>query len=817
MPRDALQLPIEAHLPRLLERLAEEGALVLLAEPGAGKTTRLPAALLRDARFRDGRIWVVEPRRLAAVVAARFVAASFGEEPGGRVGYRVRFDRAESARTRLTFLTDGLALRSLCADPELGGVSTVVLDEVHERRLETDLLVALLARLRERRPDLRLVAMSATLEPEPLARVLRAPVERIAGRTHPVRVRHAARADASPLPPRVASAVGSVLEEEREGDVLVFLPSLREIDRAAERLRGVAARHGVELHRLHGALSAEEQERALRPARRRKVVLSSAVAETSLTVRGVTAVVDAGLSRRMRFDPWTGLGRLVTVPSSRATVVQRAGRAGREGSGLCVRLFTEAELRERPAQDPPAIVGAELSELWLVLAALGVDAEALRWWTPPPQAALRRAEASLRRLGASTSGGGLSGLGRGLLRLPVPVRLGRLLLEGVERGCAHRAAWLAAWLSEEEPSGRRDPSVVDLEEVLGSVERLEPGARRGVSVQRLARRLRRLVGASAEPEAPLREQVEDLGAAVLAAFPERLARRLGPSRAEWAMVDGGLVRLPSPDVLGEADWMVVVGAVGSRKGAARATAVMALEPETVLDVLEQEVREEETVQVGPLPRGAAERRLVLRVGRLTLDESVRPAEPGEATSEALREALRAAPPSVWLPEPARFESLRSRVAFARRFEPTIPPLDEERLREQAEALCEGATAVEQVRAADPLARLLATWPPGALERLRELAPEHVPLPGRRKPVPVHYDATRSPWIAAPIQAFFGLRETPRVAGGRVPLVLHLLAPNGRAVQVTSDLPGFWATLYPRLRRELGRRYPRHRWPREPVP
>ncbi len=808
-------LPIEPHLPRLLDRLAGSGALVLLAEPGAGKTTRLPVALLEDERFAGGCIWVVEPRRLAATVAARFVAASLGERVGERVGYRVRFERAESARTRLTFLTDGVALRALAASRDLPNVSVVLLDEVHERRWETDLLLALLAELRRRRPALRLVAMSATMRPEGLARTLRTPVERIEGRAHPVRIRHASRAEASPLPQRAARAVAELLEEPG-GDVLVFLPGMKEIDATAARLRAVAERTGAVVCRLHGSLSAEEQERALSSSERRKVVLSSAVAETSLTVPGVTAVVDGGLSRRVRFDPWTGLGRLVTEPASRATAAQRAGRAGRLGPGCCVRLFTEAEWRERPEQDPPAVRTAELSELRLVLASMGMEAEALPWWTPPPEESLARAETLLRRLGAMDETGEATPLGRRMLRLPLPARLARLLLEGEARGCGFQAALLAAWLSEADSGRLRPEEGVDVWEVCCELLRREAEHSLPRSISRTAKRLRRMLRPRGGERASSEAVSEALGAALLAAFPDRLARRLGPVRADLAMVDGGGARLPAPEALGEAVWMVVVGAQAGRKGAVRVTRAMPIEPETVLDVLEGSVQEEETVRVGPPPRGAAERRLLLRVGRLLLDESRRPAEPGEATSAALREAMQSWSLSHWLPDPERFEVLRRRLDFARRFVPGLPVLDEAVLRERAEALCDGAVALEQVRAADPLACLIVAWPPETMERLERLAPEHVVLPGRRKPVRVHYEPGRPPWVAAPIQAFFGLDRTPRVADGRVPLVLHLLAPNGRAVQVTSDLPGFWMSLYPRVRRELGRRYPRHRWLQDPT-
>ena len=809
------ELPIEPHVPRLVESLGRHGALVLTAEPGAGKTTRLPAALLEAPWRRGGRIWVVEPRRIAARLAARFVAGALGEEVGERVGYRVRFERAESRRTELLYLTDGTALRALAADPTLDGLDAIVLDEVHERRLETDVLLALLlARRQQRGPSPRLLVMSATMDTEALAAWLGAPVERIEGRTHPVEVRHAPRTDPRPVEVRAAEAVDRALEAEPDGDVLAFLPGVPEIERTARRLQATVARRNVSLHVLHGRLSAEAQQRALRAGERRKVVLSTAVAETSVTVQGVTVVIDAGRTRRARRDPWTGLQRLVTVPSARATAVQRAGRAGRLRPGRCLRLFTEAELRERPEHEPAAIADADLTDVVLLLRTMGEQPAELPWLQPPPTSALQEAERLLRRLGALDDHGTPTDLGRRMLRLPLPARLARVLLEARLRGCATRACRLVAWLAEHDGgSGHRVPDV-DLLEVVRRIE-TGPEHRRG-RLAMAVRRLATLTDADIEPTVPLHEEAEDLAAALLSGYPDRLARRLDSRGTRLALVDGGQARLADPEAFPDSRWLVVAGARDVARGAPLVTAAIALEPETVLDVLGEQLDEHDTIEVGPPPRGAAERVLALRVGQLVLDESRRPAEPGPATTEALRRTADGWPLRNLLPDEERYEHLKRRVHFARGIDPGIPALDESVVRIQVRKLCDGARSLEEVRAADPLTCLLFEWPAEARASLERLAPESVQLPGRRRPVPVHYEPDRPPWLAAPIQAFFGMAEGPRVGAGEVALVLHLLAPNGRAVQVTDDLAGFWQRLYPQVRRELARRYPKHAWPLDPL-
>ena len=854
------RLPIDEQLPEIAARVAGAGALVLVAEPGAGKTTRVPRALLGEDAADSGEVLVLEPRRLAARLAARRVAAELGEEPGGLVGWQVRFEDVGSARTRLRFVTEGILVRRLVDDPLLRGVSTVVLDEFHERHLTGDLALALLGRLRRtRRPDLRLVVTSATLEAEPVARFLEAPLLAVPGRAHPVEIEYAERGSLEPSssPSEVAGRVAAAVARElagadgggEAGDVLVFLAGAAEIRRALEACRAAVERHGAELAALHGDLPAAEQDRAVRPGPRRKVILSTNVAESSVTIPGVTSVIDTGLARAVRHSPWSGLPARETVRVSRASAAQRAGRAGRLGPGRCVRLYTRADHDRRAAHDPPEVRRADLAETVLVLRALPDEAP-LAWLDPPLPAAVEAAERLLARLGALDAAGRITELGRRMVRLPLPPRLARTVLAAAEAGVADAGALLAALLgerdirraartgwSEAERRGRLEAGPSDLLDRVeafreaerrgfrGADETLDAGALRAVA--RARDRIRRAcagdgagpaAGRTAERRGSADEETA-LGRAVLAGFPDRVARRRRRGSDELLLCGGGAARLAETSVVRDAELLVAVEAEEPRSGARDRPPLplvrlaSAVQPEWLLDLFPERLAERTEVRFDARA-GRVEAVSTLSYDGLVLHESRGPATGAEA-ERVLAEAAWAAGPAAYC-DPAELAVWRARVAFAARHAEDLPPVDDEAVRAALGELCRGRRSLDELRSAGGgglvgvLRGRLDARQRAAVERL---APERVEVNGRR--LRVRWEPGREPWVESRLQDFFGLAEGPRVGGGRVPLVLHLLAPSGRPVQVTTDLAGFWERHYPKVRRELMRRYPRHAWPEDP--
>lgn len=826
-------LPIDPHLPAIVRDVRERQGLVLVAEPGAGKTTRVPRALLDAGLAKDGEIVVVEPRRIAARMAAARVADELGEPVGRRVGYRVRFDQKVSRDTRVTFVTEGILARRLDSDPLLEGVAVVVFDELHERHLHTDLALARARRARERRP-LSIVAMSATLEAEPVARFLDAPVRSVEGRTFPIDVRYADAADERPLERRVRAAVVRLFDEGLDGDVLVFLPGAGEIRRAAEELEGPARTFAADVVPLHGDLPAEAQDRAIRPGPRRKIILSTNVAETSLTIEGVVAVVDSGLARIARTSPWTGVTSLDTLPISRASAAQRAGRAGRVRPGVCVRLYTRADHDARPLRDKPEIARVDLAEMVLSLRAAGEDPEAFPYLEPPPKPALESAERLLERLGA-VSGGALTDLGRAMLALPIHPRLARVAIEAKRLGHAHSGSLLAALIGERDVrlaartrigAGREartdEVASSDLIARLDELEALGPKASpstlRGSGLD--ARAVRTVFDAARQIERELssiRIDIEEtfdeenaLLVATLAGFPDRVARRRRPGSEELVLAGGGSARLDPASAVKDAALMALVDA-DSRPGGVlvrRASAVtLEMLMTLFLDRIE-DVREARFDASRERVIGVAE----LRYDGLALDQSeIDPSE--EETARVLADAALSAGIGRFVDE-EQWIALKRRLSFARGFDPSLPELDDAFLRELLVRLCAGKRSFAELRGADLLEWVKAELGSATLSKLEALAPEAVSLPGRRR-VPVTYEEDRPPWIASRLADFFGMGEGPAIANGRVPLVLHLLAPNQRALQVTTDLAGFWERHYPELKKALSRRYPRHPWPDDP--
>jgi ATP-dependent helicase HrpB len=767
-------LPIDGLLPEIVAALGAQRSLVLEAPPGAGKTTRVPPALLKAF---PGEILVLEPRRLAARMAARRVAAELGEKLGETVGYQVRFEGVTSPRTRLRFLTEGVLNRRFLTDPELSRASVVILDEFHERHLDGDLALALVRRLQlGARPDLRIVVMSATLTSEPISAYLDScPVLRSQGRLFETAVGYRPHSPA-PLEQQVASAVEDLVNKGLDGDVLVFLPGAAEIRRAARACDGIARRAGLLVAPLHGDLSPEEQDLAVSPADRPKIILSTNVAESSITIEGVTAVIDSGLARVARDSHWTGLPTLEVQRISRASATQRAGRAGRVRPGRVVRLYTAEDFARRPAGDVPEIRRRELSQVLLELEALGI--EDVPWFEAPPGESFENARALLDRLGAAEHG-------REMARYPLHPRLSRLLIEASKRGAVEDACTAAALLS----SGDRYEDA----NLLHALDRPLPP--RTAQVRRQIRHLAR--GTRREPAGD-----EALLLSVLAGFPDRVARRRNEREIQ---LSSGLAAEFTGTLPGQ---FLVALDLEDRSDRALPVVRLAapIEPEWLIELFPERVRETDELTWNRTAE-RVESVSSLRYDDLVIEESrsgkVDPVRAGEMlAAKALEAGLHR------FVDPDELEAFLARAAFAAEHSP-IKPVGDQEVREALAGLASGLRSFEEMRGLSLVKALRARLGAGQ-SSLDEVAPEHLKI-GKRQ-VKVHYPRGQQPWIASRLQDFFGLRKTPRVARGKVPVVVHLLAPNQRPVQMTSDLAGFWERLYPQVRKELMRRYPKHAWP-----
>jgi ATP-dependent helicase HrpB len=787
-----VRLPVDGLIPEIVEHLRSHNTLVLQAEPGAGKTTRVPPALLS---LDDREVLVLEPRRLAARLAARFVASERGERVGETVGYQVRFEEIAGPNTRLRFLTEGVLTRRLLSDPDLKRVGTVVLDEFHERHLEGDLALALLRRLQQtRRPDLRIVVMSATLDIVPVAEYLGgARVMRSAGRQYPLEIEYTPHS-AAPIEEQVAAALERLAACGVEGHALVFLPGAGEIRRAQSGCTALANRLGWLLLPLHGDQSPEEQDRAVGPSDRRKIILSTNVAESSITIDGVSAVIDSGVARVASHSPWSGLPVLQVSRISRASANQRAGRAGRTGPGRAIRLYPLEDFVRRPAHDAPEIVRADLAPVALLLGAMGAGGlDSIAWLDAPPSAAVEHATNLLAQLGASGE------LAREMARYPLHPRLSRLVVEARRRGVAEDGCTVAALLSAGErlPARQQHSTHSDLLVLMES--QWEPRTAQTV------RQVRRMV----DPPRQRGRDEEALLISVLAAFPDRVARRR--QGAELQLASGGPAQLaPSSTVTAE-EFLVAVEAEDRRDQKAPLVRIASgIRPDWLLDLFPERIRETSRVEWNR----AAER--VESVSALWFDQIVIEESRGAADPEAAAALLASKAMEAGL---ARFDDAESIEAFLNRARfaaqhGAVPiPDPEAALRLLAiglksfgelESAARGAIVRTMEQQLEPSARRL----------LEEIAPERIKLP-RGRAVVVHYEPDQPPWIASRLQDFFGMTATPTVARGAVPVVVRLLAPNQRPVQMTSDLAGFWQRLYPQVRKELSRRYPRHAWPEDP--
>jgi ATP-dependent helicase HrpB len=821
MRATAAPLPVDSCLPELLEALARRGVAVLQAPPGAGKTTRVPLALMETMETgRPGRpgVLMLEPRRLAARAAARRLAWQLGEEPGGTVGLVTRHERLTGPRTRLEVVTEGILTRRLQRDPSLDGIGIVIFDEFHERSLQADLGLALCLHARELlRPDLAILVMSATLETEGVAALLGdAPVIESRGRSFPVEVRHFGPA---PDPRAIAAPVSRAVLEAlagQSGSVLVFLPGQREIEATARALEAQTD-PSTRIFPLYGQLPPEAQDAAIQPAPpgRRKVVLATDIAETSLTIEGIRVVVDAGFARKPVFDPRSGLTRLETVRISRASAEQRCGRAGRLEPGVCMRLWSEEAHSRLSARSTPEILTADLAPLALTLACWGAQADELSWLDPPPAAPLAQARELLHALGALDNAGRPTAHGRALERLGTHPRLGHMLLRARDLGLGRTACALAALLEERDPLPVEAGSDLRLRLRVLAEDRAGPGVRSGS-----LRRIRTLTGRWARQldlDPGERMDAESAGLLLALAYPDRIALRRKGGAGRFLLSGGRGARLREGEDLEACECLVaaVLDDAG-REALIRLAAPLErrqLERELAGLISEQDVLEwDESVQ------GVAARR-ERRLGALRLDsrplESVDPQAVTRILVETIRgRGLRCLP---WTPESER---LRSRMAFTHALEPEgdWPDVSDEALLAGLEGwLGPYLTGMSRL---DHLARLdldaalrgLLDWP--RLKRLDALAPTHVTAPSGSR-LRIDYSDPQAPVLAARIQELFGLTDTPRVGDGRVPLTLHLLSPARRPVQVTRDLAGFWARTYAEVKKDLKGRYPKHHWPDDP--
>ncbi|MGQ3676167.1 ATP-dependent helicase HrpB [Xanthobacter sp. TB0139] len=806
-------LPIDAVLPQLQSLLACGSCAVLVAPPGAGKTTRVPLALLHEAWVAGRRILMLEPRRLAARAAAHRMAQTLGERVGETVGYRVRLKAEVSRRTRIEVVTEGVFTRMVLDDPELSGVAAVLFDEFHERSLDADLGLALaLDTQRGLREDLRLLAMSATLDGARVAALMGedapAPVLESAGRAFPVETHYLGRDARAPIAPQVSEAVVRALTHEK-GSVLAFLPGAGEIRRAEDLLRNSVRDSSIDIVPLYGALDQAQQDRAVlpTPAGRRKVVLATSIAETSLTIEGVRVVVDSGLARVPRYEPDVGLTRLETVRVSRASADQRRGRAGRTEPGVCYRLWHEGETASLPPFATPEILAADLTGLVLDLARVGVrEPVALPFLDPPPAPAVAEAKALLCLLGALDEEGGVTELGARMARLPLPPRLAHMVVMGARRGRGALAANIAALLTERGLGGES----VDLLHRLDGF--LRDRSRRAEDARRLAARW---AETAERGVTPAREEMSP--AALLAlAFPDRVAKARGDG-ARFLLANGrggvmdpavGLARAP----------FLAVAEISGKAEAARITLAAALTVEELESLFEDQIQAGHDVSFDR-QAAAMRAREVRRLGALQLASRPCKLEADSETARLLAQGI-AALGLERLPWSPALKQWRERVMFLRAAEGGVwPDLTDNTLVATVETwlapFIEGETALSSIGAEQVSNALRSLLPYELGRRLEEEAPTHFTAPTGSR-LPIDYGAEGGPQVQVRVQELFGLNEHPAMAGGRVPLTLALLSPARRPIQVTQDLPQFWRGSWRDVRAEMRGRYPRHPWPEDPA-
>ena len=799
MPPD---LPINAVLSDLLAAMAKGPRAVLIAPPGAGKTTAVAPALLSES-WCSNRILLLSPRRIAARAAAERMAELVGEKVGGVIGYQTRMDSRVSAATRIIVMTEGIFVRQIIADPELTGVSAVLFDEVHERSLDSDFAFALALEAQAAfRPDLRILPMSATLDGARFAALLDgAPVIESMGVSHPLTHHHIGRRAEQPIEDAMAAAVKLALREQGEGDILAFLPGVREIARAMERLSGLS---NIAVHQLHGTLPQEAQRAALRPdAERRKVILATSIAETSLTIDGVRIVIDSGLSRRPVYDVAADVTRLTTQRVSLASATQRAGRAARQGVGHAYRLWEEGATSGLVPFDTPEILAADMAPLLLDCAAFGeAQPERLRWLDSPPAPALAAARVRLTGLGALSQTGAITAYGQAIAALPLEPGLAHMLLQAARRGQAEEAATLALLLQERGLGGQGSDLSHRLDRFHG-----ERGGRADTA-RSMARRWAKL----AEGQAARDTNLPPLSPAALLAlaYPDRVAKRRDAKGENWASAGGRGFRLDPADPLARSDWLAIADVQGAASGA-RILSAAALTEGEVTALFADQMAERAHITYNP-KTDRVEGRRARRLGAITLSEGQNVAIDDVAAAEAMLTAVRAHGLSL-IPFGERAQGLLERAAYA-----------------GEEALTDAALTAKLDQWLAPILagkRRFADIGQGALrqaltnalgwdtaQRVDTIAPAHFTSPAGTTHA-IDYAAEAGPTVTLRVQALYGLDQHPVVGANRVPLLLALTSPAGRPVQVTRDLPAFWRSSWRDVQRDMKGRYPRHHWPDKP--
>jgi ATP-dependent helicase HrpB len=852
-----IRLPVDLIVPSLIESLRHHRSAIVVAPPGTGKTTRIPPAILASGLLHSDRpnLLLLQPRRIAARAAAMRIAEERGWSVGGEVGWIVRFESRVGPGTRLKVLTEGVLNRLIIDDPLLQGVGAVVIDEFHERSVHTDLAVAMLREIRESlREDLILIVMSATIDAQPLARYLRdAPILEVAAQPHAVEVIHrpvpsGKTCDPTSIVTTIEEVIAADRADEVAGHILVFLPGLPEIRRVARALEPIACREGLLVLPLHGSLSAEEQDRALRPSSRRKLILATNVAETSLTIDGVSTVIDTGLARFASHDAARGIDRLELGKISRASATQRAGRAGRTGPGRCIRLWSERDHAARAAFDTPEIRRIDLSSTLLAIHAWGCsDPARFEWFEPPPAEAIAAGESLLQQLGALASGR-ITPLGKRMLQIPVHPRLARLVVDGAQAGLLKEAAGLAALLSEKDVlvrdlgiastlPGRLSPTHHGRSDLLERLEILHEAQAGGFSpalrargidtsaarrVAQLRDSLMRSARRAASPAAkPPAESVDEtLLQLLLSIYPDRVARRRAVDPTRATLAGGRGLRLSSTSVVRAAPYFLAIELQDDRRsprgaGEALVHLASAIEPEWLERFFPSEIHERTEVHFDAA-RGRALETHTRDYRDLPLREESQPLRDPAGASDALAAHLASEAESFVRGDEAA-ASLLDRILCLRDWchEHGWPSLDHAALGEIVADACAGRETVDQVRRV-PLAPLIrARLSFEQSQALDRLAPEWLVLPSGSR-ARLRYEPGRPPILAARLQELFGWTEAPRLGGGRVRVLIHLLGPNFRPVQITDDLGSFWRTTYNQVRKDLRNRYPKHAWPEDPM-
>jgi ATP-dependent helicase HrpB len=805
-------LPIDDALPRLIDVFARTNAVVLVAPPGAGKTTRVPLVLLDEVWAKDKKILLLEPRRLAARAAASRMAATLGEQVGDTVGLRIRFGSKISKRTRIEVITEGVFTRLVLDDPSLDGVGAVLFDEFHERSLDADLGLALAREVQEGlRDDLKVLVMSATLDGARVAALLgNAPVVTSEGRAFPVETRYIGRDPRERIERPVADAVQRALRAD-PGSLLVFLPGAAEIRRTETLLKEQVRDPDIDIVALFGALDARDQDRAISPAPpgRRKVVLATSIAETSLTIEGVRVVIDSGLSRVPRYEPDVGLTRLETVRVSRAAADQRRGRAGRTEPGVCYRLWDEPQTGSFDAYTRPEILSADLSSFVLDLAQWGAaDAGKLAFIDPPPQAAMNEAKSLLTELGAIDARGRITDEGRRLRQLPLPPRLARMVVDAGAEGAGAEAATIAAILTERGLGG----DDVDLRHRVDQFRR--DRSRRAEDARAM---VKRWVDTLDRASKHTTQSEPSMGAILALAYPDRIAKNRGGGAGGFVLANGRGGQVDTASSLAREPFLAVAELTG-----AAASSRIVLAAAITLDEIEtrfaDKIQDRDTVTFDTGSSSLRARRS-RRLGSLVLAEQVKQVTPNEDTARILAHGLigQGLDRLDWSKAALQF---RTRVGSLRKAEgDEWPDLSSDGLARNAadwlEPLLADKTARNQLSAGELFDAISNLVPWNLRRRLDAEAPTHFVAPTGTA-VPIDYEAEQGPTVSIRLQELFGMTQHPSIAGGRVALVIELLSPGHKPVQITRDLPGFWRGSYADVRADLRGRYPRHPWPEDPT-